>query len=152
MILLSSLQDLLEEFPEGYGEKEPVVVRKEEAERFIYPNQAEHSDLNKLYASTNKVFTAVYTLSPGARFLPEDIHAGDEVYFVLSGRLTILNPETGEVHKLTEGDGLLIPENGWHTGFNFEEKTVDILAIVAPDIWPPEGIPEDGYPDEPKIL
>ena len=151
--MAKGLPDYMENFPYGFKEKKKAcVIKKSDTKRFIYPHRAAYSDLNWLYVSTDRLFFAVYTLAPGSTFAPSDVHAGDEVYYILSGAVTLLNPETGQVVELKEGDGVLMPEGTWHKAYNFEKTQARIVAIIAPTAWPPEGLPEEGYPGDMQVL
>ncbi len=149
---MSKLPDFVGKYPLPPSEKKPVVITKARAKQYIYPDKAEGSDFNWAFASTDKTFVGIYQLSPGARFFPADVHAGDEVYYILNGTLTVVNPETGEVHEVHENEGYFIPEGGWHQAFNFTQGKVRILILIAPKIWPPEGLPEKGYPGKARFF
>ena len=144
--------------PEWFGripfeptKKRPIVLRKESFPTFIYPlTDLRNSDLNWLIASTDKLFCAIYQIPPGGTFDPPDVHAGDEPYYILQGTLTMLNPETGQVARVSKAEALLIPQGGWHKGYNFENDLLRILVMIAPKIWPEEGAP-DSFPGEVRL-
>ena len=149
---MGQLPDWIGNFPFPPDKKKPIVIRRSQTKQFIYPDKPEYSDFNWNYASTDKCFIAQYQLSPGVKFMPADVHSGDEVYYVLEGTLTMLNPETGEVHQVEKNECYFIPKGGWHQGYNFTNKQTRIFLIIAPTIWPPKGLPEDGYTGETKIF
>lgn len=142
---MSKLPDFVGNFPMAPQDKRPIVITRDKAKQYIYPDKAEGSDFNWAYASTDRTFVGIYQLSPGARFFPADVHAGDEVYYILEGTLTVHNPETGEVHEVHQNEGYFIPEGGWHQAYNFTREIVRVFILIAPKIWPPEGLPEKGY-------
>ncbi|MDJ0819942.1 MAG: cupin domain-containing protein [Desulfobacterales bacterium] len=149
---MGQLPDWIGNFPFPPDKKKPIVITRSRTKQFIYPDKPENSDFNWNYASTDCFFIAQYQLSPGVQFLPADVHTGDEVYYVVEGTLTMLNPETGEVHQVEENEGFLIPLGGWHQGFNFTNKQTRMFLIIAPTIWPPKGLPEEGFPGDTKIF
>jgi gentisate 1,2-dioxygenase len=149
---MSRLPDWIGNYPMAPDHKEPVVMNRSQAKQFIYPDKPEHSDFNWAFVSTDRAFVAMYQLNPGVCFKPADVHAGDEVYYVLEGTLTMLNPETGHVSEINPNEGYLIPEGGWHQGYNFTNKKVRIFLIIAPKIWPPQGLPEEGFPGKTKFF
>ena len=149
---MGKLPDWIGNFPFPPDKKKPIVITRSQTKQFIYPDKPENSDFNWNYASTDKFFIAQYQLSPGVKFMPADVHTGDEVYYVVEGTLTMLNPETGEVHQVEENECYFIPLGGWHQGYNFTNKQTRIFLIIAPKIWPPKGLPEDGFPGETKIF
>ncbi|MDP7162598.1 MAG: cupin domain-containing protein, partial [Phycisphaerae bacterium] len=78
-------------------QKKPIHIRGELIKQFIYPADRPHfSDLNYLYASTDRLTVGTWQLGPGGNYDPPDLHAGDEVYYVLDGVLTEHNPILGE--------------------------------------------------------
>ena len=138
-------------FPFPPTSKKPFVITKNGMKHFIYPlNDVHNSDLNWVIASTDKIFCAMYQLPPGGTFDPPDIHAGDEVYYILQGTLTMINPEIGQVVKVPRGEALLIPKGSWHKAYNFEEDEVKILFMIAPKIWDEDGAPAE-FPGKLRI-
>jgi mannose-6-phosphate isomerase-like protein (cupin superfamily) len=125
-------------------QKRPVHVRGDLIKHFIYPAQRPHfSDLNYLYASTDKLTVGSWQLGPGGTYDPPDLHAGDEVYYVLDGVLTEHNPLLGEFIQVRKGEALLLPMHGYHKGYNFERGIMRILYIIAPKIWEDQAPPMD---------
>lgn len=88
-----------------------------------------------LYLSTDRITCTDFCVQPGEYFEPPDIHSGDEVYFVLEGTATVLNPETGEVLRVEQGESLLIPKGTWHQTYNFGNRQLVIACTFAPKIW-----------------
>ena len=92
----------------------------------------------RIFASTDKILMSVWTVPPGQTFQPPDIHSGDEPYYILEGRPTIVNPETGQCIQAEEGDVVLIPAKCWHTVYNFTDKAATIVAIIEGEPWDEE--------------
>jgi len=88
-----------------------------------------------MHVSTDKVTCTEFSVPPGEYFSPPDIHTGDEVYYVLAGTATVLNPETGEVLTADKGDAVLIPKGAWHQTFNFTDEALTLLCSFAPEVW-----------------
>ncbi len=87
-------------------QKRPVAIKGDLIRHFIYPAERPHfSDLNYLYASTDKLTVGTWQLGPGGTYDPPDLHAGDEVYYVLDGVLTEHNPVLGEFIRVHERRG-----------------------------------------------
>ncbi|NJD04273.1 MAG: cupin domain-containing protein [Ruminiclostridium sp.] len=127
--------------PDG---KRPLHIRGERIKHFIYPADRPHfSDLNYLYVSTDKLTVGTWQLGPGGNYNPPDLHAGDEVYYVLDGILTEHNPLLGEFTQVKKGEALLLPMHGYHKGYNFEQGIMRILYIIAPKIWEDQLPPMD---------
>jgi gentisate 1,2-dioxygenase len=125
-------------------QKKPIHIRGELIKQFIYPADRPHfSDLNYLYASTDRLTVGTWQLGPGGNYDPPDLHAGDEVYYVLDGVLTEHNPILGEFMQVRKGEALLLPMGGYHKGHNFEQSIMRILYVIAPKIWEDQVPPMD---------
>jgi mannose-6-phosphate isomerase-like protein (cupin superfamily) len=124
--------------------KKPIAIRGELIRHFIYPAERPHfSDLNYLYVSTDKLTVGTWQLGPGGTYDPPDLHAGDEVYYLLDGVLTEHNPLMGEFIRARKGEALLLPMHGYHKGYNFEQGIMRILYVIAPKIWEDQAPPMD---------
>ena len=109
---------------------------------FLYTEEfPETSDLNWLIASTETMTVGEYQLSPGSHFEPADVHAGDEIYYVMRGEVTMFQPESGQVMQVRKGEGILMPKGCPHIGYNFGEEEARMLYVVAPRIWDVDGPP-----------
>jgi len=130
--------------PFSPDQKRPLHIKGDLIRHFIYPAERPHfSDLNYLYASTDKLTVGTWQLGPGGTYDPPDLHAGDEVYYVLEGVLTEHNPILGEFMQVRPGEALLLPMHGYHKGHNFEQGIMRILYVIAPKIWESQAPPMD---------
>ncbi len=126
------------------NKKRPIHIRGDLIRHFIYPAERPHfSDLNYLYVSTDRLTVGTWQLGPGGTYDPPDLHAGDEVYYLLEGTLTEHNPLIGEFMRATKGEALLLPMHGYHKGYNFEQGIMRILYVIAPKIWEDQVPPMD---------
>jgi mannose-6-phosphate isomerase-like protein (cupin superfamily) len=140
-------------FPFPPDRKKPALVRRENMQVFMYPQDTpSFGDINRLCASTDKITVAIYSLAPGSKFEPPDVHSGDEVYYVIKGTLTQFNPETGDVHEVHEGEALYIPKGAWHQSYNFTDKEARMLAVLAPRAWDADNPPPSEFPGTPKLF
>lgn len=136
--------DYFGSFPFKQAEKRPMHMTKDKLKLFIYTEEfPESSDLNWLIASTENMTVGEYQLSPGSTFDPVDIHAGDEIYHIIKGTVTMLNPETGQVVDVKEGESILLPKGAAHKAYNFTQDEALILFVIAPKIWDENGPPLD---------
>ena len=132
-----------------YTEKprtEVMHITKDLVAPFIYPTPQigmDCSDISYIYVSTEEFTASWYTVAPGSRFEPADYHAGDEVYIVLEGTLTMLNTSTGQVVNVREGEGLLMPMGTPHIGYNFGKIKTKTAAFLAPKIFADQSFPTD---------
>jgi len=136
--------DIFGAYPFPPERKKPMHIRGESIKHFIYPAERPHfSDLNHLYVSTDKLTVGTWQLGPGGTYDPPDLHAGDEVYYVLEGTLTEHNPLLGEFIQVRAGEALLLPKHCYHKGHNFEQGIMRILYVIAPKIWEDQIPPMD---------
>lgn len=122
-------------FPVDPECRKPLVLRRGEGIPRIYgrePNCIE----TRLHLSTDQLHVAEFRLEPGASFDPPDIHGGDEIYFMLSGEVEILDPDTGRIVTAGKGDFVIIPEGVYHRTYNFSSEQAVILTAFAPDLIP----------------
>jgi gentisate 1,2-dioxygenase len=116
------------------NKKKPVHITRERQIDSIY-GTGTHRINTCIYASTDKILMSHFRVPPGGSFMPPDIHAGDELYYVLEGNPTLVNPETGQALNMKEGDAALIPERAWHLVYNFGDKDVVIIAMIEGPLW-----------------
>ena len=133
---MANTPEWLCEYPFKREDKRPCVLKQKELMQFLYTEEApETSDLNWLVASTDSMTVGEYQLAPGTHFYPADVHAGDEIYYVLKGQVTMFQPEKGQVIVVDEGQGILMPKGCPHIGYNFGECEARMLYVIAPKAW-----------------
>lgn len=127
-------------------------MKQSELKQFLYTEEfPETSDLNWLIASTDSMTVGEYQLSPGSHFSPADVHAGDEIYYVLKGQVTMFQPAAGQVMVVDQGEGILMPKGCPHIGYNFGETEALMLYMIAPKAWDDEhAVPLD-YTGDMKV-
>ncbi|MBR4471766.1 MAG: cupin domain-containing protein [Erysipelotrichaceae bacterium] len=123
-------------YPYKKEEKRSCVMKQSELKKFLYTEETiETSDLNWLVASTDSMTVGEYQLAPGTHFAPADVHAGDEIYYVLKGQVTMFQPAMGQVVVVNEKEGILMPKGCPHIGYNFGETEARMLYVIAPKAW-----------------
>lgn len=141
---MAEMPDYFFNYPFPQGQQRPCVMRQQELRKFLYTEDLpEQSDLNWLILSTENVTVGEYQLAPGTHFAPADVHAGDEIYYVLKGEVTMFQPATGQVVVVEQGKGILMPKGCPHVGYNFGEVEAHMLYMIAPKIWEDDGPPDD---------
>jgi len=89
-----------------------------------------------IYVSNERIQQLLFSMPPGARFGHSEQYrtnlGADEIFYVLSGVLVLANPETGEVHRLEEGDAAWFGPDTWHHGFSYGAETLRVLEFFAP--------------------
>ena len=131
--------------------KRPVLVTRDLTKTFIFtPENPHSSSLVWNMVSSDCLVFGIFQVPPGGTYgPPTDVHIGDEVYYVLNGTLTELNPETGQCIEVQKGEAILLPKEGYHTAYNFGTEELTILFAIAPKAWE-EGLDLD-YRGTPKI-
>ena len=89
-----------------------------------------------IYVSSDKIHQLVFGLPPGGwfRHSPEyrTVFAADEVLYVLSGAMTIANPETGEVLRVLPGEAAFFRRDTWHHAYNHSAEPLRVLELFSP--------------------
>jgi quercetin dioxygenase-like cupin family protein len=74
--------------------------------------------------------SGIFILKSGEALVP-DIHESDEMFYVLSGLLTLRNGEKTEEHKVPAGRMVRIPKGQVHLSSNEDKEDVVILFTFA---------------------
>jgi mannose-6-phosphate isomerase-like protein (cupin superfamily) len=130
----NSLPKWMSNYPNPYKQKKVVLTRPNQYLAQTFGND-QNTMRSRIYFSTDKLTVGRFQVMPGCRFDPSDIHAGDEVYYILSGTAYIFNPTTGNITIAKKGEMVNIPKNVWHQAFNFSDEILDVLCFVAPEVW-----------------
>lgn len=89
-----------------------------------------------IYVSNEKIQQLVFSLPPGGRFRHSEryrtVMGADEIFYVLAGTLVLANPQTGEVHRVEEGEAAYFRQGTWHHGFNYGSTELRVLEYFAP--------------------
>jgi quercetin dioxygenase-like cupin family protein len=114
----------------------PAHIPYERATRHLWGDDESGRVADWIYVSSDKIHQLVFGLPPGGAFRHSDayrtVFAADEVFYVLSGRLVLSNPELGEVHVLQPGEAAFFCRDTWHHGLNNETDSLRVLEFVAP--------------------
>lgn len=116
-------------------EKRPFLLTRETSIPRVYGTPP-HQIATWLHVSTDRLTCTEFVVHPGEYFDPPDIHSGEEVYYILEGTATVVNPGTGHVYTVEEGDVFRIPRKTWHQTFNFGNRRLTVLCSFAPELWP----------------
>jgi quercetin dioxygenase-like cupin family protein len=125
--------------------REPRLLRCGDVPLWLWGDAASHRVSDRLYATSDKIHFIMFSLRPGAYWRHSDtfkpVYGADEGYYVLQGRLTLHNPQTGEVCLVNEGEALHFRRDTWHYGYNITTRETLVLEAFAP-------VPADITPDE----
>ena len=131
----SKIPDWVGNLPFKPDKKEPVKIDSNDTGETAIYGEGKQRICCYTYISTDNILISHWIVPPGQSFQPQDIHSGDEPYYVLKGEAHVFNPETGQLAFAKEGDVILIPRQTWHQVYNFSDKDVDIIAIIAGKPW-----------------
>jgi len=110
-----------------------------------------------MYACTDTMLVSFSSLPPGTKSKEKikwsaDSHPGDQIFYVVKGKLSIYDPETGTLLEAKAGGCIYVPQGVWHSLFNLEEEPADVLTINTPAMCNLDEGPSGGYPDEPEMF
>ena len=118
--------------------KQPVKFGPGDCLQRLY-GAGEHKVLTGTFLSTDKLSCSSFLTPPGGYFEPYDIHAGDEVYYLVNGTGAVFNPLTGRAHTVQAGDMVWIPQGAWHQFYNFGAEQSYVATAFAPKMWTDMG-------------
>jgi len=110
--------------------REIEVVRKRDAKSFM-----EGDEHCRLYVNTGKIVFGTSDLLAGKRGEVDHGHKkGDEIFYVVRGRVICHFPNRGLYEELEEGDIVVVPPNEPHQLINVgEDKTIVCWSLAPPD-------------------
>lgn len=131
----SGIPEWMGRLPFEPGKKVPVKIDKTDTGiTNIYGNGKEKM-CTHTYISTDNILISHWIVPAGQSFQPPDLHSGDEPYYILDGEAHLFNPETGQLISAKAGDVVFIPRKSWHQVYNFSDRDVVIVAIIAGKPW-----------------
>lgn len=114
----------------------PTHIPYANVTRHVWGDRTSGEVLDWIYVSSDKIHSLVFGLGPGCSFRHSEAHrtvfAADEVFYVLSGRLVLTNPATGEVRKAERAQAIFFRRDTWHHGFNASTEQLRVLEFFAP--------------------
>ena len=119
--------------------KRPTLITRDMELSTVY-GVGPHRVAPRIYVSTDKILMSDFKVPPGGHFEPPDIHVADEPYYIAKGTLTLVNPETGQTMVVKAGEAAWIPAKAWHMAYNFGLEECVVVAMIAGQVWDPEGM------------
>ena len=115
---------------------QPTVLRPPNVIHHLWGDDESGYVGDEVLLSSGTLHALIFTLPVGGRFghSPDNrtVFAADEVYLVLSGRIAVVNPQTGEVKPAGAGDYVFFRRDTWHHGINWGEEPVRVLEFFSP--------------------
>jgi quercetin dioxygenase-like cupin family protein len=114
----------------------PTHIPYESAARHLWGDQQSGEVADWIYVSSQKIHQLVFGLAPGMAFRHSPayrtIFGADVVYHVLSGTMVLCNPETGEMHRFSQGESAFFRRDTWHNAFSYSTDALRVLEFFAP--------------------
>jgi quercetin dioxygenase-like cupin family protein len=114
----------------------PTKISAGSATTHIWGDDAAGQVADWIYASTDRLHCIVFGVPPGGGFRhsPEyrTIFGADEVLTVLTGRMVLANPATGEVQLVETGSSIAFGAGTWHHAFAHGDEEMRVLELFAP--------------------
>jgi quercetin dioxygenase-like cupin family protein len=115
---------------------EPTHIPYRSVTRHLWGDDGAGRVSDWIYVSSTDIHQLVFCLPPRGRFRHSDsfrtVFAADEVLYVLSGVMLIANPETGEVHRVTQGEAAFFRRDTWHHVINHGDEELRVLEFFSP--------------------
>lgn len=114
----------------------PAHIPYEQVTRHLWGNMDSGEVADWIYVSSQEIHQLVFGLPPGGSFRHSEkyrtIFAADEVLYVLKGLMVIVNPESGEVHRVESGQAAFFRRDTWHHCYSYDSRPLRVLEIFAP--------------------
>jgi len=114
----------------------PAHIPASAAAQHLWGDQESGHVADWVYASTSKIHHLVFGLAPGRSFRHSPdfrtVFAADELLYVLSGTMVIVNPQLGEVNRIETGATVFFRRDTWHHAFAFGPEPLRVLEFFAP--------------------
>lgn len=115
----------------------PTVIRHSEAVRHLWGDENGSGYVSdQVYVSSDDLHVLQYTLPPRGRYVHSamnpTVFAADVAYVVLSGELTLIDPEHGEVRPLKAGESGFFRRDTWTHAVNPLHEPVRVLEFFSP--------------------
>jgi len=114
----------------------PTYRPYSDVSRHIWGDDAAGFVPDWVYVSSDKIHHLMFGLAPGGSFRHSEavrtLFGADEVFYVLSGTLVVINPEFGEVHRVRSREAVFFRKDTWHHGISFGPEALRVLEFFAP--------------------
>ncbi len=114
----------------------PTVLRPAEMVQHLWGDEGAGYVGDEILLSSAKLHVLIFTVPPGGRFGHSEqnrtIFGADETLFVLSGKLLLANPATGELCLAEQGECVFFRRDTWHHGINRSSGPLRVLEMFAP--------------------
>ena len=89
-----------------------------------------------IYVSNKSLHQIIFGLKGNSNFRHSNefrtIFGADELMYVLEGVMIIVNPKSGEMHRVEKGQFVFFRKDTWHHAFNYSNKEMQVLEFFSP--------------------
>ena len=114
----------------------PAHIARRDASLHLWGNDEAGDVADWVYCSTDKIHHLMFGLAPGQSFRHSEdfrtIFGADEVLYVLTGTMSIANPQTGEVRRIQAGDAAFFRADTWHHAFSLGPDELRVVEFFSP--------------------
>lgn len=125
--------------------REPVLVRRWEATRFLWGDAESGQVSDLIYGRGERISGVIFTLGPrhwfGASKTWKPLYDQHRFYYLVQGSLAVHDPESGEVAVASSGQAITWRGARYHFGYNVGDDEAVVLDWFAPPDRGP-GVPE----------
>ncbi len=115
---------------------EATHIRYADVTRHLWGDPEAGTVSDWIYISNEKIHQLLFGLPPRGNFRHSDefrtIFGADEVLYVLTGEMLLVNPEHGEVHRVRQGEAVFFRKDTWHHAFAYGEEPLRVLEYFCP--------------------
>jgi mannose-6-phosphate isomerase-like protein (cupin superfamily) len=114
----------------------PTLVRRSEAIRYLWGDETSQQVPDLFYGRGEYITGFIFKLSPGKYFRASEtwrpMYNQDRFYYVVSGELTVQDPESGDVSVAKAGEVIYWQGERYHFGYNFSFEETLVLDWYTP--------------------
>jgi len=114
----------------------PTLITRQSAIHHLWGDSESGEVADWIYVSSQFIHALVFGLEPHGSFRhsPQNrtVFGADELLYVLEGVMAIANPETGEIHRVAEGESVFFRRDTWHHAFAHGQGPLRVLELFAP--------------------
>lgn len=115
---------------------QPTVIPYREVTRHLWGDPTAGEVADWIYISSQQIHQLVFGLAVGGAYRHSEafrtVFAADELLYVLEGEMAFNNPETGEVHRVRQGQSIFFRKDTWQHAFNIGTGPLRVLEYFAP--------------------
>jgi quercetin dioxygenase-like cupin family protein len=132
---------------------EPAHLARRDVTLHLWGDEQSGRVADWIYVSSGLIHQLVFGLPPGGSFRHSDrfrtVFAADELLHVVNGAMAIVNPSTGESHRVETGESVFFRRDTWHHVFGFGPDALRVLEFFAP---PPSSGASSAYARNQSLL